>query len=101
MATSPVDSSNFHLVIRELGKVRTKGGLAALNLGLLFLGFIFILFLGKNMDIAQIAVTVLVFLIWQGFAVFCMYRLPDDVKELNSEIDNDLQSKITKIKPRG
>lgn len=45
MTTSPVSPSKFHMVIRELGAVKTKGGFAVLNSGLFFSGFVFALFL--------------------------------------------------------
>lgn len=80
MSMSPVSPSKFHMVIRELAAVKTKGGFAALNLGLLFLAFFFVLFLGKNMDIPQIIIVVIVLAIWQSFAFWVVGKLPDKLE---------------------
>ena len=77
MATSPITPSKFHLVIRELAAVKTKGGFAALNLGLLFLAFFFALFLGKDMDIPQLITVLLILAAWQVFAFWAVQKLPE------------------------
>ncbi|MFC1964333.1 hypothetical protein ACFLV1_03020 [Chloroflexota bacterium] len=77
MATSPISPSKFHMVIRELGAVKTRGGFAALNLGLLFLAFFFALFLGKDMDISQLITVLLILAIWQVFAFWAVGKLPE------------------------
>ncbi len=84
MATSPISPSKFHMVIRELAAVKTKGGFAALNLGLLFLAFIFVLFLGRDMDIPQLIICILILAISQVFAFYAMRRLPEAPNNLES-----------------
>jgi len=76
MANSPISPSKFHLVIRELGAVKTKGGFAALNSGLLFLGFIFSLFLLTGSDRLIVSLTVLVF--WIAFTAFAFIKLKQE-----------------------
>ncbi len=83
MATSPVSASKFHQVIRELGAVRTRGGLAALNSGLLFLGFVFALFLLNGND--RIVVSLVVLACWIFFATFAFIRLADKAEQDNKE----------------
>ena len=67
MTQSPVSPSKFHVVIRELAKVRTLGGFAALTSGLLFLSFFFSLLLVTGVDRLIISLSVLA--CWFGFAV--------------------------------
>jgi hypothetical protein len=73
MATSPVEPSKFHQIIRELGKVRTKGGFAALNAGLFFLAFFFSLFLMTGWE--RLLVSLLILGCWMFFAVYAFIRL--------------------------
>ena len=79
MATSPVSPSKFHMVIRELGAVKTKGGFAALNSGLFFLGFIFSLFLMTGWE--RLLVSILVLGCWMYFAVYTFIKLKQEAKE--------------------
>ena len=48
MATPLVSASKFHQVIRELGRITTAGGIAALLLGLMFLAVVSVLLLVNN-----------------------------------------------------
>ncbi len=73
MATSPISPSKFHMVIRKLGAVKTKGGFAALNSGLLFLGFVFSLFLLTGNDRMLVSLSVLV--CWVSFTTYAFIKL--------------------------
>jgi hypothetical protein len=78
MVTSPVSPSKFHLVIRELGAVKTKGGFAALNSGLLFLGFIFSLFLMTGID--RLIVSLSILACWISFTIYAFIKLKQEGK---------------------
>jgi len=73
MVTSPVSPSKFHMVIRELGAVKSKGGFAALNSGLLFLGFVFSLFLTTGVE--RMIISLLVLACWISFTIFAFIKL--------------------------
>ena len=73
MATSPISPSKFHMVIRELGAVKSKGGFAALNSGLFFLGFVFSLFLLTGIDRLVVSLTVLA--CWIFFTTYAFIKL--------------------------
>lgn len=78
MTTPPVSPSKFHMVIRELGAVKTKGGLAALNSGLLFLGFVFALFLLTGND--RLLVSLLVLVCWMSLSILSFTKLKQESK---------------------
>jgi hypothetical protein len=61
------------MVIRELGAVKSKGGFAALNSGLLFLAFVFLLFLLTEIDRLIVSLSVLV--CWVGFTTYAFIKL--------------------------
>lgn len=85
MVTPPVSSSKFHMVIRELGAVKTKGGFAALNSGLLFLAFVFSLFLLTEHD--RLIVSLSVLGCWVGSSLYFFINLKqgdDDNERRNS-----------------
>ena len=75
MATLPVSPSKFHMVIRELGAVKTKGGFAALNAGLFFLAFVFALFLLTDWE--RLLIGILVLGCWMFFAVYTFIKLKE------------------------
>jgi hypothetical protein len=78
MATSPISPSKFHMVIRELGAVKTKGGFAALNSGLLFFGVIFSLFLMTGVD--RLIVSLAVLVCWISFTIYAFIKLKQEGK---------------------
>ena len=78
MVTSPISPSKFHMVIRELGAVKTRGGFAALNSGLFFLGFVFSLFLMTGWE--RMVVTLLVLSCWIFFTTFVFIKLKQEGK---------------------
>lgn len=78
MATSPVSPSKFHLVIRELGAVKSKGGFAALNSGLFFLAFVFSLFLLSGVDRLIVGLSILG--CWVCFSIYTFMRLKQEGK---------------------
>ena len=79
MVTSPISPSKFHMVIRELGAVKSKGGFAALNSGLFFLAFVFSLFLLT--EIHRLIVSLSVLVCWIGFSVYAFIKLKKEGKE--------------------
>jgi len=66
------------MVIRELGAVKTKGGFAALNSGLLFLGFIFSLFIMTGVD--RLIVSLAVLVCWISFTTYAFIKLKQEGK---------------------
>lgn len=68
MAQSPVSPSAFDKIIREAGKVQSKGGYATLISILLFLCFIFSLFLSTGA--LQWVLTIMSLILLVGFALF-------------------------------
>jgi len=92
MSTSPIEPSKFHLVIRELAKVRTQGGLAALTLGLLFLSLVFVLFLTTDID--RMILTMSILAGFLGFAVFAFLKLKQE------RIQNEDNENVNKRKQK-
>jgi len=66
--SQPISPSPFDKVIREAGKVRTKGGYATLISILLFMCFFFALFLTK--DLLQWVLSIMILACLVGFAIF-------------------------------
>ncbi len=97
MATSPIEPSKFHQVIRELAHVRTSGGFAALTEGLLFLAEVFILFL-VNDNIHKLILSILMIIAMVGYGVFAFLNLKN--KEINNigGDTNEPKRSITKRK---
>lgn len=83
MVTPPISPSKFHMVIRELGAVKTKGGFAALNSGLLFLGFVFSLFLLTGVE--RMIVSLIVLGCWIFFTTFAFIKLKQEGKIENGQ----------------
>lgn len=79
MATSPVSPSPFDKVIRAVGTLQSRGGVAAFTVLLLFLCFIFSLFLAQGILQWVLSIMSLLFLV--GFAVFAVFRLEKDDKK--------------------
>lgn len=71
------------MVIRELGAVKTKGGFAALNSGLLFLGFVFSLFLLTGVE--RMIVSLIVLGCWIFFTTFAFIKLKQEGKIENGQ----------------
>lgn len=87
MTQQPVEPSKFHLVIRELGRMTTKGGVASLTIGLLFLFGVFALFLMTGYE--RVGVIVLVLLLMVGYSVYTFSQLnwhDEDKKESDAEV---------------
>ena len=70
MVESPVGQSPFDKVIKAASGVKTKRGLVALNLVLLFLGFVFVLFLTNGVD--RLVLAILVLVLWAGFGALAV-----------------------------
>ncbi|MBI2166162.1 MAG: hypothetical protein HYU29_07155 [Chloroflexi bacterium] len=70
MAQSPVSPSPFHKVIKALVATKTKNGLAALNLGLVFVAFFTVILLMTGRD--RMVLAILMVVLWQGYAVFAL-----------------------------
>ncbi len=83
MAISPVSPSKFHMVIRELGAVKTRGGFAALNSGLFFLGFVFSLFFMTGWE--RMVVSLLVLGCWIFFTTYAFIKLKQEGKVEDGE----------------
>jgi predicted MFS family arabinose efflux permease len=82
MTQPPVNPSPFDKIIKEAGKVTTKGGFAALNCVLLLLALIFVLFLLTGND--RLILSILIIVLWAGFAVFVFTNL----KQLGDQEEN-------------
>ena len=83
MSQMPIEPTSLDKILRSVGAVKTKGGFAALNLILVFSFGIGVLMFASNMDISKMILTILVFLCWQGFAIYAFVKLPhsSEVKE--------------------
>jgi len=68
MTQPPISPSAFDKIIKAAANVKTKSNIAALNLVLVFLAFIFILFIIDG--ILKWALTILIFICWQAFAIY-------------------------------
>jgi len=73
MTQPPVNPSPFDKIIKEAGKVTTKGGFAALNCVLLLLALIFVLFLLTGND--RLILGILIIVLWAGFTMFAFINL--------------------------
>jgi len=71
--SQPISPSPFDKVIREAGKVRTKGGYATLISILLFMCFFFSLFLTSGL--LQWVLSIMTLLCLVGFAVLAFKNL--------------------------
>ena len=76
MSVSPISPSPFDKVIRAVAAVRTKSGIAAFTILLLFLCFLFSLFLATGM--LQWVLTILSLLFLVGFATFSVITTKQD-----------------------
>lgn len=76
MAQSPLEPTSLDKILRAVGAVRTKGGIAALDLILVFCFGSGVLFIGKGMDISQVLLTAMIFICWQGLTVYFFIKLP-------------------------
>jgi len=76
MSQMPIEPTSLDRILRSVGAVKTKGGFAALNLILMFSFGIGVLMFASNMDISKLILIILVFLSWQGFAVYAFVKLP-------------------------
>lgn len=76
MSLMPIEPTRLDKIIRSVGAVKTKGGFAALNLILVFSFGVGALMFASDMDNRKLGLIVLIFLCWQGFAVFAFKILP-------------------------
>ena len=76
MSISPVSPSPFDRVIKAVTAVRTKSGLSAFTILLLFLCFFFSLFLSSGT--LQWVLTILSLLFLVGFATFAVLTTKED-----------------------
>ncbi len=89
MTQPPVSQSPFDKVIKAAASVKTRGGFAALNLVLVFLAFLFVLFLMTGLD--RMILGILMFLLWQGFAVFVLFS---SGARMNRPKGNDIETDL-------
>ena len=71
MAQSPISPSPFDKVIKAVSSVKTKRGLVAFTILLLFLCFIFSLFLAK--DTLQWVLTIMFLVFIVGYSAFATF----------------------------
>lgn len=76
MAQSPLEPTTLDKILRAVGAVKTKGGIAVLDLILVFSFLSGILLLGAKLSIQQTVLLAIVFIIWQGLTVYFFIELP-------------------------
>ena len=80
MSQMPIEPTPLDKILRSVSAVKTKGGFAALNLILVFSFGIGVLIFASDMDNRKLGLVVLIFLCWQGFAMFAFKVLPHGKK---------------------
>ncbi len=82
MAQSPIEPTSLDKILRAVGAVRTKGGIAALDLILVFAFGSGVLLIGSNMDISKVILVLIVFVCWQASAIYFFIKLPYDREQV-------------------
>ena len=86
MAQFPIEPTPLDKILRAVSAVRTKGGIAALNLILVFTFLSGVLVFGTKMEIAHMVMVLTVFFCWQSIAAYYFMKLPhsQEYGELNA-----------------
>lgn len=94
MSQMPIAPTTLDKILRAVGAVRTKGGIAALDLILVFSFGIGVLMFVNDMNWGKLSLILVIFLCWQISTVYFFIKLPQS-RDLNER-----QERITKEKKK-